>query len=289
MPDTPPKKPRINHPLKAYNDASFLNSPDARILRILSEFQEPAARFRRLRIRNTVVFFGSARIPAPENTAELLAEAERNARNAPKGDGASHLKLEMARRLATLSSYYRDAELLAQKITEWSMKSLKPASRFYICSGGGPGIMEAANRGASKAGGRSIGLNISLPFEQDPNPFQSEDLAFEFHYFFMRKFWFVYLAKALVVFPGGFGTLDETFELLTLVQTQKTAKHMPIVLYGSKFWKEIVNFDALAQWGLVTPADLNLFQFCDDVDEAFDYLKHELTRLYLIGDAAKGE
>ena len=141
--------------------------------------------------------------------------------------------------------------------------------------------MEAANRGVRNAGGRSVGLNISLPFEQDPNPYQSQELAFEFHYFFMRKFWFVYLAKALVVFPGGFGTMDEMFELLTLVQTQKTRKYMPILLYGSEFWKDVINLDALAKWGVISPGDLNLFQFSDDVDDAFRYLKTELTELYL--------
>ena len=179
-----------------------------------------------------------------------------------------------------------EAGVVAEKLTRWSQSSLKLGKRFYICSGGGPGIMEAANLGASRAKGRSIGFNISLPFEQKPNPYQSPELAFQFHYFFMRKFWFVYLAKALVVFPGGFGTFDEFFELLTLVQTQKTSKHMPIVLYGSEYWHEVVNFESMAKWGTISPADIDLFRTFDDVDETFRYLKSELTRLHL-GRGAK--
>ena len=282
--DSPQRE--FRHPIKAFHDPKFLNSPEARPVRILSEFEEPAARFRRMRIRNTIVFFGSARIPSREVAVALLNEAEAAYAASAQPDTKLHWAREQARRKVDLSVYYEEAAQLAQRITEWSMSSLKPSRRFYVCSGGGPGIMEAANRGAFNAGGRSVGLNISLPFEQAPNPFQTEELSFEFHYFFMRKFWFVYPAKALVVFPGGFGTMDEMFELLTLVQTGKTAKYMPIVLYGSRFWKEVINFDALAQWGTISPHDLTLFQFCDTVDDAFRYLKTELTRLYLKGDAA---
>src|SRR5437588_2502274 len=223
----------------AYLNEQFLNSPDSRALRILAEFLEPLAHFRREKIRDTVVFFGSARL---------------------REDGP------MAR-------YYDDARTLARLLTEWSVQFTNSTYRFVVCSGGGPGIMEAANRGAYDAGGPTVGLNIGLPFEQFPNPYITPELCFEFHYFFMRKFWFAYLAKALVVFPGGFGTLDELMELLTLTQTQKLAKKMTILLYGSEYWKEIINFDALVKYGMIGPEDLDLFQFADDPATALELLK----------------
>ena len=226
----------------AYLNEKFLNSPDARVIRMLAEFLEPLSHFRRERIRDTVVFFGSAR----------LAE-----------DGP-------------LRKYYDDARTLARILTEWSEQFTNSTYRFVVCSGGGPGIMEAANRGAWDANGKSVGLNIGLPFEQFPNPFITPELSFEFHYFFMRKFWFAYLAKALIVFPGGYGTMDELFELLTLTQTQKLAKKMTILLYGSEYWKEIINFEALVRHGMISPEDLNLFQFADDPDTAFALLKSGL-------------
>src|SRR5512146_2353385 len=211
MPDqTPPHGSR--RPV-AYLNEQFLNSPDARALRMLAEFLEPLAHFRREKIRDTVVFFGSARL---------------------REDGP-------------LAEYYEGARKLAQMLTEWADQFTNSTYRFVVCSGGGPGIMEAANRGANEAGGKTVGLNIGLPFEQFPNPYITPSLSFEFHYFFMRKFWFAYLSKALVVFPGGFGTLDELSEILTLTQTQKLAKRMAIVLYGSEYWKEIINFDALVK------------------------------------------
>lgn len=228
----------------AYLNEKFLNSPDARGLRMLAEFLEPLSHFRREKVRDTVVFFGSARI---------------------REDGP-------------LAQYYRDARELARILTIWSEQFTNSTYRFVVCSGGGPGIMEAANRGASDAGGKSVGLNIGLPFEQFPNPYITPELNFEFHYFFMRKFWFAYLAKALVVFPGGFGTMDELFELLTLTQTQKLAKKMAIILYGSKYWNEIVNFEALARHGMISPEDLRLFQFADDPQTAFELLKPSLMK-----------
>ncbi len=228
----------------AYLNDRFLNSPDARALRILSEFLEPLAHFRREKVRDTVVFFGSARIR--------------------EGDG------EMGR-------YYDDARTLARMLTEWSQQFTNSTYRFVVCSGGGPGIMEAANRGAEDAGGKTVGLNIGLPFEQFPNPYITPSLSFEFHYFFMRKFWFSYLAKALVVFPGGFGTLDEMMEILTLTQTQKLAKKMTILVYGSAYWKEVINFDALVKHGMISVEDLALFQFVDDPATAFELLKEGLT------------
>src|SRR5579872_488691 len=223
----------------AYLNEQFLNSPEARPMRLLAEYLEPFAHFRREKVRDTVVFFGSARV---------------------QEDGP-------------LSEYYRDARTLAKMLTEWAEQFTNSTYRFVVCSGGGPGIMEAANRGASEGKGKTIGLNIGLPFEQFPNPYITPELSFEFHYFFMRKFWFAYLSKALVVFPGGFGSLDELMEVLTLTQTQKLAKKVTIVLYGSQYWKEIINFDALVKHGMIAAADLNLFQFADDPAAAFELLK----------------
>jgi uncharacterized protein (TIGR00730 family) len=224
----------------AYLNEKFLNSPDARALRILAEFLEPFAHFRREKVRDTVVFFGSARLR--------------------EGEGA-------------LSRYYDEARTLARMLTEWADQFTNHTYRFVVCSGGGPGIMEAANRGAADANGKTVGLNIGLPFEQLPNPYITPELSFEFHYFFMRKFWFAYLSKALVVFPGGYGTMDELMELLTLTQTEKLAKKMTIVLYGSAYWKEIINFEALVKYGMIAPEDLNLFQYADDPASAFEILK----------------
>ena len=234
----------------AYRNQDFLDTPDARALRILSEYLYPLSHFRKEKIHDTIVFFGSAR------TFE-------------SGVGGR---------------FYDQARELARRVTTWSNGLKNTSRRFVICSGGGPGIMEAANRGAQDAGGKTIGLNIGLPFEQRPNPFITPELSFEFHYFFMRKFWFAYLAKALVVFPGGFGTLDELTEILTLVQTQKLVKKMVVVLYGSAFWKEILNFDALVRHGMIAEEDLELFQFADDVDTAFTILEKGLTKFYLEPD-----
>jgi len=271
----------LKKPEKAYKNLEFLNSSDARHIRVLCEFVEPRSRFRRLRIRDTIVFFGSARTPDPEKANAALASLEKEAAAVESPSVELQVQLEKARRGVRNARYYHDAAALAQRLTEWSGELPRKGHRFVVCSGGGPGIMEAANRGAHVAGGRSVALNISLPFEQAGNPYHTPELAFEFHYFFVRKFWFVYLAKALIVFPGGFGTMDELFEVLTLVQTQKSAKTMPIVLYGREFWKEIINFDALVEWGVISPGDLDLFKFCDSVDEAFDYLTTKLHELYL--------
>ncbi|MDP7640215.1 MAG: LOG family protein [Candidatus Hydrogenedentes bacterium] len=270
-------------PLRAYDNSEFFHGPDARPVRILAEFEEPSNRLRRLRIKNSIVFFGSARIQPRDEADARLAAANKDLRNVGKRTVELRRARDAAKRGITLARYYEDAARLAEKLTQWSKDSLKLGDRFYICSGGGPGIMEAANLGASRAKGRSIGFNISLPFEQAPNPYQSPELAFQFHYFFMRKFWFVYLAKAIVVFPGGFGTFDEFFELLTLVQTEKTTKRMPIVLYGSEYWNNVVNFENMAKWGTIGAADLSLFRTFDDVEETFSYLKSELASLHLGG------
>lgn len=277
--DSPKPAQAKPHVEKAYKNLNFLNSPDARLIRVMCEFIEPQARFRKANVRDTIVFFGSARIPSPERAHARLAELQQARRTArsPELDRA----FAQARREADMARYYEEAAALAERMTRWSKSLPRKGRHFVVCSGGGPGIMEAANLGAQRAGGVSVSLNISLPFEQTPNPYQTPDLALEFHYFFVRKFWFVYLAKALVAFPGGFGTLDELFEVLTLVQTRKSAKKMPVVVYGSKFWKQLINFKAFRDLGLVAPEDMNLFRFCDTVDEAADYLQGELTQMYL--------
>lgn len=269
-------------PPKAYANLDYIKSPDARGLRILAEFMEPAHRFARFNIKDTVVFFGSARILAPETVAareaELQARMPETSGEALSALQADLRKLEIQHRL---SRYYSDAMELARMMTEWSKGLHTHGRHFIVCSGGGPGIMEAANRGASLAHGKSIGLNISIPFEQAPNPFISRELNFEFHYFFMRKFWFVYLAKALVVFPGGFGTLDELMEVLTLVQTKKVSKPLPIVVFGKDYWNEIFNFEAMARWGTINPDDLKLLNFVDTPQEAFELLRDQLTANWL--------
>lgn len=267
-----------NRPLKAYKNLAFLNSPEARVVRVLAEFIEPAGRFDRLSIKHTIVFFGSARtVPLEDAEANLVSLYEELGSDEARYDEEQRRRIGQAKRAVTMARYYEDARRLARKLTEWSLSIPNPEDRFYICSGGGPGIMEAANRGAEDAGGTSIGLNISLPFEQAPNPYQTEELAFEFHYFFIRKFWFVNLSRALVVFPGGFGTCDELFELLTLVQTGKAQKYRTIVMFGSDYWDSVFNVRAMAEWGMISEKDLTLFRFFDDVDEAFDYLKDDLT------------
>ncbi len=266
-------------PVKAYRDIEFLNSPDARVLRILAEFLEPLRRFRRQGIRDTIVFFGSARVRSKKDALSEFKHLDSTAKKQTRWSPKVAEELEAARSQVSMARYYEDAVTLAALLTKWSRRRFQ-SNRFVVCSGGGPGIMEAANRGARKAGGRSIGLNISLPFEQAPNPYISPDLNFDFHYFFMRKFWFVYLAKALVMFPGGFGTLDELMEVLTLVQTGKSRKKMTIVLYGKEYWDEVLNFDAMVRRGVISREDLKLFRFADSPKEAYEYLVRELTRNY---------
>lgn len=256
--------------VKAYENDGFLKSPDARTLRILSEYIEPESRFRELRIRDTIVFFGSARILPREVAEGEVAAAERG-----EGD------LELARTRLAMSRYYEDTRELAHRLTLWSKNLPGTDRRFVVCSGGGPGIMEAANRGASEARGENVGLNISLPFEQMENPYITRRLSFEFHYFFMRKFWFTYLAKAMVVMPGGFGTLDEFMEMVTLVQTKRVRKPLSIVLYGTEYWDEVLNLQPMVRLGMISPEDLGLFFRTNSVDEAFEHLTRELGELVL--------
>ena len=262
-----------------YLNTDFLKTPAARTIRMLAEYMEPAERLRRAGIRDTIVFFGSARSPTPEDAARQLAEVEQQVARA----GGVTAELGEARTRAEaavkLARYYRDAVELARRLTEWS-KSLTGNRDFIICSGGSGGMMEAANRGAALAGGKTIGLNIQLPQEQCVNEYVPRELVFNFHYFFMRKFWFVYLAKALVIFPGGYGTMDEFFEVLTLIQTSKPRKVMPVVLYGNEYWDEVINFDAFVRWGTVNAKELQIFYKTDSVDDAYQYLTTKLEGLY---------
>jgi uncharacterized protein (TIGR00730 family) len=265
---------------KAYKNLEFLNSPQARSLRILAEFLEPLSRFKKEGIKDTIVFFGSARILPFKEANKRLEAIKAQIFKSKKPSKVLQQKLEDAIIDRQMSGYYEDAATLTYKLTKWS-KGLNNSPHFVICSGGGPGIMEAANKGALKAGGKSMGLNISLPFEQDSNPYISKNLSFEFHYFFMRKFWFLYPAKALVIFPGGFGSLDEFMEVLTLVQTKKIKKSLTIVLYGRNYWNQVINFPAMVKYRTISKGDLNLFSYADTPDEAFAILKKGLTKNYL--------
>lgn len=267
---------KLHKPDKAYKNNEFLNSKQARPIRIQAEYFEPFYRFKKFNINATIVLFGSARIKSKEIAQEMLADAEKHY---SKNDNSNNgFALKAAKAAVKMSEYYEQAVELSKRITEWTLDIESRKQKYYICSGGGPGIMEAANKGAGLAGGRSIGLNISLPMEQYPNPFITQELSFEFHYFFMRKYWFVYLAKAIVVFPGGFGTLDEMMEVLTLIQTHKVNKHLPIVVFGKEYWKNVINFEAFCDWGMISEKDLELFKFVDNVDEAFKYLEENLPR-----------
>ena len=263
----------------AYNDPDFLDSEEARPIRILAEYLEPLRRFQAQNIQDTVVFFGSARVSSRERAdAELDGLIRRlGGGNAPE----SEQHLAIGRKAVEWSRYYEEARELAKLLTEWSLGLDSPNHRFVVTSGGGPGIMEAANRGAQEAGGKTVGLNIKLPFEQGPNPYITDGLHFEFHYFFMRKFWFAYLAKALVIFPGGFGTLDEMFEILTLMQTEKLAKQIQIILYGAEYWNRILDLEPMVEWGAISKSDLDLLQHADTPQQAFDVLKAHLVKYHL--------
>lgn len=260
-------------PRKAYKNAKFLDSRDARALRILSEYLEPESRFEDLQVQDTIVFFGSARVGSRE-AAQADLEAARE-----KQDGVE--KAEAAYRL---SGYYESARELASRLSTWSQNLQGHEGRFVVCTGGGPGIMEAANRGAAEAGAMNVGLTISLPEEEFENRYVTPELAFRFHYFFMRKFWFSYLAKAVVVMPGGFGTLDELFELMTLMQTLKMKKRLPVVLFGSDFWDEVIDLRALAKFGTIDAEDIDLFHRTNSVDDAYAFITRELSEHALVSD-----
>ena len=263
---------------KAYKNLDFLNRKEARTLRILAEYEHPEQVFLDNGVKNTVVFFGSSRILAKnrfEEKLSFLKVALKNAKGKQKKE--LELKLTSMKQHRKYCRYYDEATELSRLMTEWCFK-LPKGKQFRICSGGGCGIMEAANRGAFEAGGESIGLNISLRFEQNPNPYITPKFNFEFHYFYMRKLWFMYYAKALIVFPGGFGTLDELFELLTLVQTGKITKPLLIVLYRESYWKNIINFNGLLEAGMISEEDLSLFTYVNNPIAAFEFLKDELPK-----------
>jgi len=256
----------MSSPEKAYKNLEFLNSPQARTVRILCEYEEPRRRFREHNVEDTIVCFGSARTMPAEAAERLLVEARAS------GDASA---ITLAKGKLRSSRFYEDARVLAREMTQWSVD--RGGREYLICTGGGPGIMEAANRGAADAnGGRSVGLGISLPFEESLNPYITPGLDFEFHYFFTRKYWFMYLAKALIVFPGGFGTLDELMELLTLIQTRKVKKQMPIVLFGTEYWDDVLNVEKMVEWGTISPKDLDLMYRSDSVDDAVAYLTSKL-------------
>jgi uncharacterized protein (TIGR00730 family) len=289
-PDPEESKPELLPAPLAYLNQDFLHSPDGRILRILSEYAEPLSRFRREKIQDTVVFFGSARfasLPDAQNALTILEKpgsakpAQPHEQPGGKDGDALQAALKRAHAGVEMARYYEEARRLASMLTEWTLTLPGKRRRFVVTSGGGPGIMEAANRGAREAGGKTIGLNIRLPFEQYPNQYITPELNFEFHYFFMRKYWFAYLAKALVVFPGGFGTLDELFEILTLAQTHKLAKKILVIVYGKAYWKSVLNLEAMADAGTISPEDVNGFTMVDTPEEAFEVLKEGLIKYHL--------
>ena len=265
-------------PVKAYDNLEFLNSKEARAIRILAEFYEPLARFKKYNIVDTIVFFGSARLVSKKDAMKNLKSVKKNFKESPR---KYKRELKKAETLLEMSRYYEATVELSKRLTEWSMNLPTHEKRFIVCSGGGPGIMEAANKGAKQAGGYSVGLNISIPYEQFVNKYVKPELAFEFHYFFMRKFWFAYMAKALIVFPGGFGTMDELMEILTLRQTGKIKKKMKIIVYDEEYWRKIINFEALIEKGMIDAKDMRYFDFCNSVDEAFDKITEHFKKNYL--------
>jgi len=268
----------------AYMDVAFLESDDARPLRILAEYLEPLRRLKQQNIQDTVVFFGSARVHSRADATRALDRLRK------RGDARSKARLaaiKRSRKAVEWSRYYEDARELAHKLAVWSLSLESPRHRFVVCSGGGPGIMEAANRGAYEAGGKSIGFNIRLPFEQGANRYITDGLHFEFHYFFMRKFWFAYLSKALVIFPGGFGTLDEMFEILTLAQTQKLSKQLGVFIYGREYWEEIIDLKPMEEWGAINAGDLDLLKWVNSPDEAFEKLRAHLIAYHLVPETAQ--
>ena len=258
----------------AYLHPEFLESEEARPIRILAEYLEPLRRFKDEKVQDTVVFFGSARVDSRERAERAMRTLK--ARGVQNADDHYQRELAKTRRALEWARYYEEARELARLLTTWSLSLQSDNHRFVVTSGGGPGIMEAANRGAREAGGKTIGLNIRLPFEQGANPYITDGLHFEFHYFFMRKFWFAYLAKALVIFPGGFGTCDELFEILTLAQTDKLSKRIAVILYGREYWEQVLNLDPMADWGAIAEKDKELLHWADTPDEAVTQLRQHL-------------
>jgi len=269
----------------AYLDPDFLESEEARPIRILSEYLEPLRRFRQEKIQDTVVFFGSARVDSRERAERAMRTLK--ARGISDADEQYERELTKTRKALEWARYYEEARELARLLTQWSTSLQSDYHRFVVTSGGGPGIMEAANRGAREAGGKTIGLNIRLPFEQGANPYITEGLHFEFHYFFMRKFWFAYLSKALVIFPGGFGTCDELFEILTLVQTDKLSKKIGVILYGREYWDQVLRLEPMSEWGAIAEQDLDLLHYAETPGDAFEQLRDHLITQHLEPEAAQ--
>lgn len=263
-------------PVKAYDNPEFLHSAEARAIRVHCEFLEPMYRFRKYHVKNTLVFFGSARTKSPEDAEEALTKLEAAFAGKQNLTEDEAQQLKRAKIDVKQSVYYAASRELARRMAVWA-DQLGDGKSLHICSGGGPGIMQASNQGAHDTGSKSVGLNISLPFEQHANPYVTPELNLEFHYFFVRKYWFLYQARGLVVFPGGFGTLDELFEMLTLIQTGKAGKHLPIVLFGSDYWNRLIDFEALVEWGYISEKDRSLFTIIDSIDEAESYLKSEIN------------
>src|SRR5271154_1989724 len=277
------KKPKQTPlPKLAYEDPQFMESLGARPLRILAEYLDPLTRLRRANIGDTIVMFGSARIQSRDRALAHLKQTQSAARG--RRTPASRAKITAARSLLEMSRYYEEARELSHRITTWAMTLGNQPRRFVICSGGGPGIMEAANRGAAEAGGPSVGLSIQLPHEQTSNRYISPDLNFYFHYFFMRKLWFAQMAKALIVFPGGFGTMDELWEVLTLMQTKKMSSHHLILIYGRKYWHKVIDWKHMVRTGTVNEREYKMLQFADTVDEAFDHVRDEMEKFHLAPD-----
>lgn len=262
------------YPTKAYKNLDFLNSAPARHIRVLCEYEETRQRFLRHGVHNTIVMFGSARTLPADRASAMLDEAQAALALSP-GDSDKAQAVAHAERMVKMSTYYEATRELSGKLTAWSDQR-SSGRRYHVCTGGGPGIMEAGNRGADEVGGHSVALGISLPFEPGVNDYASEDLAFEFHYFFTRKLWFLYPAKAVIFFPGGFGTLDELFETLTLVQTGKIKRPLPLLLFGTEYWDSVLNLDAMVQMGTISATDPELLHRSDDVDEAFSWLVDKL-------------
>src|SRR6476619_4549330 len=272
----------MSHQPVAYLFPEFLESPDGRPIRILAEYLEPLRRFREQKVQDTVVFFGSARVDSRERAERALRQLR--ARGVAGADAHYEEELKKSRKAVQWARYYEEARELARLLTRWSRTLQSDNHRFVVTSGGGPGIMEAANRGAREAGGKTIGLNIRLPYEQGANPYITDGLHFEFHYFFMRKFWFAYLSKALVIFPGGFGTCDELFEILTLVQTDKLSKKIGVILYGREYWDQVLNVKPMAEWGAIADKDMELLHYADTPADAFDQLRRHLEEHHIEPD-----
>jgi uncharacterized protein (TIGR00730 family) len=285
MPDG--NRPKPQHAPKApHENPEFLASTPARPIRIISEYIYPLVQLKKEGICDTIVMFGSARIHSHEAASSRYTRLKKmkTSRWSEVRRKAHRLHIREAKSALEMSVYYEEARLLSHKITTWALSLGPRPRRFVICSGGGPGIMEAANRGAYEAGGKSIGLSIELPHEQFANPYISPELSFNFHYFFMRKLWFAQIAKALIVFPGGFGTLDELWEMMTLAQTGKMPKHTIIIIYGRKYWNEVLKLENMVRWGTISQADFDNLQYADSVDEAFDKIRMGLEKYHMEGD-----